>query len=55
MAKASKTIKQTMQYPQQYAAWFSATQRLFNQVAAFYNEPRRTSCSSSGREAAGAG
>jgi putative transposase len=38
MAKASKTIKQTMQYPQQYAAWFSATQTLFNQVAAFYFE-----------------
>jgi putative transposase len=36
MAKASRTIKQTMQYPQQYAAWFSATQTLFNQVAAFY-------------------
>jgi hypothetical protein len=35
MTKASKTIKQTMQYPQQYAAWFSATQTLFNQVAAF--------------------
>ena len=38
MAKARKTIKQTMQYPQQYAAWFSATQTLFNQVAAFYFE-----------------
>ncbi len=38
MAKASRTIKQTMQYPQPYAAWFSATQTLFNQVAAFYFE-----------------
>ncbi len=38
MAKASRTIKQTMHYPQQYVAWFSATQTLFNQVAAFYFE-----------------
>lgn len=38
MAKASRTIKQTMQYPQHYVAWFSATQTLFNQVASFYFE-----------------
>ncbi|HEY4384719.1 MAG TPA: transposase [Ktedonobacteraceae bacterium] len=36
MAKASKTIQQTMQYPPQYATWFLATQTLFNQVASFY-------------------
>jgi hypothetical protein len=38
VGKASKTIKQTMQYPLQYADWFSATQMLFNHVAAFYFE-----------------
>ncbi|HTK09473.1 MAG TPA: transposase [Ktedonobacteraceae bacterium] len=36
MAKASKTMQQTMQYPPQYAAWFTATQTLFNTVASFY-------------------
>lgn len=36
MAKATRTIKQTMHYPPQYAAWFATTQAVFNQVAAFY-------------------
>jgi hypothetical protein len=36
MAKATTTIRQTVQHEPQHAAWFAATQALFNQVAAFY-------------------
>jgi putative transposase len=36
MAKATITIKQSLQYQPQHGAWFAATQHLFNQVAAFY-------------------
>ena len=38
MAKATTTIRQTIQHEPQHAAWFAATQALFNQVAAFYFE-----------------
>jgi IS605 OrfB family transposase len=36
MAKATTTIKQSLQYQHQHVAWFAANQHLFNQVAAFY-------------------
>jgi putative transposase len=38
MAKATTTIRESLQYQGQHATWFAATQRLFNQVAAFYFE-----------------
>ena len=38
MAKATKTIRQSLGYKPAHAAWFAATQDLFNQVAAFYFE-----------------
>ena len=38
MAKATKTIQQALTYRSVHAAWFAATQTLFNQVAAFYFE-----------------
>src|SRR6266568_1055847 len=36
MAKATTTIKQSLQYQPQHVAWFATNQNLFNQVAAFY-------------------
>ena len=36
MAKATTTIKQVLHYQGDHAAWFAATQVLFNQLAAFY-------------------
>jgi len=36
MAKATKTIRQALHYPTQYAAYFAANQVLFNRVVAFY-------------------
>jgi hypothetical protein len=36
MAKATTTIKQSLQYQPQHVAWFVANQHLFNQVTAFY-------------------
>jgi IS605 OrfB family transposase len=36
MAKATTTIKQSLQYQPRHVAWFVANQHLFNQVAAFY-------------------
>ena len=38
MAKATKTIRQSLGYRPAHAAWFAATKDLFNQVAAFYFE-----------------
>jgi hypothetical protein len=38
MAKATITIRQSLQYRSTHADWFAATERLFNQVAAFYFE-----------------
>ena len=38
MAKATMTIKQVLNYQPDHAAWFAATQALFNQVVAFYFE-----------------
>src|SRR5258708_23394903 len=38
MAKATKTIRQALHYPPQYAAYFAANQILFNRVVAFYFE-----------------
>jgi putative transposase len=38
MAKATTTIRQSLQYQPQHAAWFATTQGLFNRVAAFYFE-----------------
>src|SRR6266700_4397337 len=38
MAKATTTIKQSLQYQAEHAAWFAANQTLFNQVVAFYFE-----------------
>ncbi len=38
MAKATKTIKQSLRYKAAHACWFAATKTLFNQVAAFYFE-----------------
>ena len=38
MAKATTTFKQVLNYQPHHAAWFAATQDLFNQVAAFYFE-----------------
>jgi putative transposase len=38
MAKATTTIRQSLQYRPQHAGWFAATQDLFNRVAAFYFE-----------------
>jgi len=38
MAKATTTMKQSMQYPPQHSEWFAATQALFNRVTAFYFE-----------------
>jgi putative transposase len=37
-SKATKTIKQRLDYHPHMAAWLAATQTLFNQVAAFYFE-----------------
>ena len=37
-AKATTTIRQSMHYHPEHAAWIAATQVLFNQVAAFYFE-----------------
>ena len=36
LAKATKTIRQALHYPPQYAAYFAANQVLFNLVVAFY-------------------
>jgi transposase len=36
MAKATTTIRQTLNHPSEHDAWFAANQALFNQVAAFY-------------------
>ncbi|GHO87425.1 hypothetical protein KSZ_54310 [Dictyobacter formicarum] len=36
MAKATTTIRQTLNYNPASGAWFAATQTLFNQIAAFY-------------------
>src|SRR5579859_4823680 len=36
MAKATITIKETLNYPPQYAQYFAANQALFNRVVAFY-------------------
>src|SRR6266571_6964809 len=38
MAKATTTIRQSLGYQPAHAAWFAATQDLFNQVTAFYFE-----------------
>jgi transposase len=38
LAKATKTIRQGLHYPPQYAAYFAANQVLFNRVVAFYFE-----------------
>ena len=38
MAKATTTIRQSLQHRPAHADWFAATQRLFNLVAAFYFE-----------------
>ena len=38
MAKATITVRQSLQYQPAQADWFAATERLFNQVAAFYFE-----------------
>src|SRR5438034_9052167 len=38
MAKATITIRQSLQYHPAHADWFAATQQLFNKVAAFYFE-----------------
>jgi putative transposase len=38
MAKATTTIRQSLQHQPHQAAWFAATQALFNRVAAFYFE-----------------
>jgi putative transposase len=38
MAKAITTLRQVLNYHPHHAAWFAATQALFNQVAAFYFE-----------------
>src|SRR2546421_6502788 len=38
MAKATTTLRQVLTYQPHHAAWFAATQALFNQVAAFYFE-----------------
>src|SRR6266516_6385567 len=38
MAKATKTIRQSLGYQPAHAAWFASTKDLFNQVAAFYFE-----------------
>jgi hypothetical protein len=37
-AKSTTTIRQVLSYQPQQAAWFAATQALFNQVVAFYFE-----------------
>jgi len=36
MAKATTTIKQVLNYQPEHAAWFTATQALFNRVTSFY-------------------
>ena len=38
MAKATKTIRQSLGYEPQHAKWLRSTKDLFNQVAAFYFE-----------------
>ena len=38
MAKAMKTIRESVHYPPQYAEYFAANQSLFNRVVAFYFE-----------------
>jgi putative transposase len=35
MAKATKTIREALQYPPQYAYFFAENQALFNRVVAF--------------------
>src|ERR1051326_1196119 len=36
MAKATTTIRQTLNYKSEHDMWFAANQALFNQIAAFY-------------------
>ena len=36
MAKATKTIRQSLKYPPRYVDYFAANQALFNRVVAFY-------------------
>src|SRR5258708_12860373 len=38
MAKATTTLRQVLNSQRHHAAWFAATQDLFNRVAAFYFE-----------------
>src|SRR5215470_12388877 len=38
MAKATTTIRQTLNHKLEHGAWFAANQALFNRVAAFYFE-----------------
>jgi hypothetical protein len=38
MAKATTTIRQVLNYQDDYAAWFAANQTLFNRVTSFYFE-----------------
>src|SRR5215467_13906124 len=38
MAKATITIRQSLQYKSTAASWFAATAALFNKIAAFYFE-----------------
>src|SRR5215467_1018267 len=38
MAKATTTMKQSLQYAPQHAEWFAATRALFNRVVVFYFE-----------------
>src|SRR5438128_781012 len=38
MAKAATTIRQVLNYQDDYAAWFAANQTLFNRVTSFYFE-----------------
>ena len=44
MAKATITLRQSLNYQAKYAAYFAANQSLFNRVVAFYFEviARRT-------------
>jgi putative transposase len=36
MAKATTTIRQSLNYQPQHAEWFAANQALFNRVVSFY-------------------
>ena len=36
MAKATTTIRQSLNYRPQHAEWFAANQALYNRVVAFY-------------------